>query len=70
MKSVKVKTSPTVEANRDQNILEQHGIKAAVVPHYKSPSYYTGDTQMSDLLVRDDQLDQARSILGLKPDQV
>ncbi len=69
MKTVRLKTSQTVEAIRDQNILEQHGILAVVVPHYKSPTFYVGDNHLSELIVREDQLEEARAILGLPPSE-
>ena len=56
---------PTVEAIRDKAILEENGIRAVVVPYYKAPSFYVGDNQLSELLVREDQLEGAREILGL-----
>ena len=68
MKSVTLSIQPTVEAIRDQAILEEHGIRAVVVPHYKAPSFYVGDNQISELLVMDSKLEEARQILGL-PDE-
>lgn len=65
MKSITLNIQPTLEAIRDQAILEEHGIRAAVVPHYKAPSFYVGDNQTSELLVMDDQEEKARKILGL-----
>ena len=65
MKSVTLSILPTVEANRDQKILEEEGIQAVVVPHYKSPSFYVGDNQVSELLVLESDLEKARQILGL-----
>ncbi len=56
---------PTFEAIRDQAILEEKGIRAVVVPYYKAPSFYVGDNQLSELLVREDQLEGARELLGL-----
>lgn len=56
---------PTVEAIRDKAILEENGIRAVVVPYYKAPSFYVGDNQLSELLVREDQLEGARELLGL-----
>ncbi len=56
---------PTFEAIRDQAILEKNGIRAVVVPYYKAPSFYVGDNQLSELLVREDQLEGARELLGL-----
>jgi hypothetical protein len=68
MKSIILNIQPTVEAIRDQAILEEQGIRAVVVPHYKAPSFYVGDNQISELLVMDHQEKEAREILGL-PDQ-
>jgi hypothetical protein len=68
MKSVRINIQPTVEAIRDQSILEEHGIRAVVVPHYQAPSFYVGDNQFSELLVMDHEEDQAREILGLPPE--
>ena len=65
MKSVKLSILPTVEAIRDQSILEENGIRAVVVPHYKAPSFYVGDNQFSELLVLENELEKAREILGL-----
>jgi len=65
MKSVTLTIQPTVEANRDQKILEAEGIQAAVIPHYKTPSFYVGDNQVSELLVLESDLERARQILGL-----
>ena len=65
MKSVKLSILPTVEAIRDQSILEDNGIRAVVVPHYKAPSFYVGDNQFSELLVLENELEKAREILGL-----
>jgi hypothetical protein len=65
MKTITLRICPTVEANRDQSILENHGIRAVVVPHYKAPSFYVGDNQISELLVLEDQEDNSRNILGL-----
>ena len=65
MKSVTLSISPTVEAIRDQSILKEHGIKAVVVPHYKAPSFYVGDNQISELLVLDYEEEKARKILEL-----
>jgi hypothetical protein len=69
MKSVTLTISPTVEAIRDQSILEQNGIRAVVVPHYVAPSFYVGDNQLSELLVRDDQLEIARELLGITAEE-
>ena len=65
MKTITLKICPTVEANRDKSILENHGVRAVVVPHYKAPSFYVGDNQISELLVLEDQEDNSRTILGL-----
>ena len=70
MKSVTLNIGPTVEANRDKAILEENGIRAVVIPHYKAPSFYVGDNQLAELLVMEDQVEQARELLGLPaPDQ-
>lgn len=69
MKSVKLSILPTVEAIRDQSILEENGIRAVVVPHYKAPSFYVGDSQLSELLVLENELDKARQILGLPEEE-
>ncbi len=66
MKTITLRICPTVEATRDKSILESHGVLAVVVPHYKAPSFYVGDSQISELLVREDQEDKSRSILGLQ----
>jgi hypothetical protein len=68
MKSVTLYIKPTVEAIRDKSILEENGIRSVVVPYYKAPSFYVGDNQMSELLVREDQLEHARDLLGLGDD--
>lgn len=65
MKSVTLSILPTVEAIRDQSILEENGVRAVVVPHYKAPAFYVGDNQLSELVVMDDELEKARQILGL-----
>jgi hypothetical protein len=65
MKTITLRISRTVEAYRDQTILEEHGILAVVVPHFKAPAFYVGDNQISELLVREDQEEQAREILGI-----
>ena len=65
MKTITLRICPTVEAIRDKSILEDHGIPAVVVPHYKAQSFYVGDNQVSELLIRDDQLQSAREILGI-----
>ena len=64
MKSVTLSILPTVEAIRDQSILEENGIRAVVVPHYKAPSFYVGDSQISELLVMENDEEKAREILG------
>ena len=65
MKSITLNILPTVEAIRDQSILEENGIRAVVVPHYKAPSFYVGDSQISELLVLESEEEKARGILGL-----
>ncbi len=71
MKSTTLNIGPTVEAIRDKSILEEHGIRAVVVPYYKAPSFYVGDNQISELLVRSDQLKQARELLGIiEPNEI
>ena len=65
IKTITLNIGSTVEANRDKSILEENGIRAVVVPYYKAPSFYVGDNLLSELLVREDQLDQARELLGL-----
>ena len=65
MKSITVAILPTVEAIRDQAILEENGIRSEVVPYYKAPSFYVGDNQVSELLVMDNDLEKAREILGI-----
>ncbi len=67
MKTVTLKVCPTYEAERDKNILEAHGLKAVVVPYYKSPSFYTGDIQQSELVVREDEVSKARELLDMDP---
>ena len=69
MKSVTLTILPTVEAIRDQAILEENGIRAVVVPHYKAPSFYVGDNQLSELIVLENELDKAREILGLPEEE-
>jgi hypothetical protein len=69
MKSVQLTISPTVEAIRDQSILEENGIRAVVVPHYKAPSFYVGDNQLSELLVLENEFEKARRILGLPEEE-
>jgi hypothetical protein len=69
MKSITLYIKPTVEAIRDKSILEQNGIRSVVVPYYKAPSFYVGDNQLSQLLVREDQLDQARELLELPEEE-
>ena len=53
---------------RDKAILEQSGIKAVVIPHYKAPSFYVGDNQISEILIMEDQADKAREILAMPSD--
>ena len=65
MKSITLSILPTVEAIRDQSILEENGVRAVVVPHYKAPSFVVGDSQISELLVLESEEDEARQILGL-----
>jgi len=65
MKTITLKICPTHEAERDKNILTAHGLKAEVVPYYKSPSFYVGDNQQSELLVREDELEEARQLLNM-----
>jgi len=65
MKTITLRICPTVEAIRDQSILEENGIRAVVVPHYKAPSFYVGDNQISELLIREDEEEKSRNILGL-----
>ena len=65
MKTIALRVCPTVEAIRDQSILEENGIRSVVVPYYKAPSFYVGDNQVSELLVREDEEENARKILGL-----
>ena len=69
MKSITLNIQPTVEAIRDQSILEENGIRAVIVPYHKAPSFYVGDNQISELLVMDHQEKEARDILGL-PDKL
>jgi hypothetical protein len=40
-----------------------------VVPHYKAPSFYVGDNQISELLVLEHEEDQARDILNLPQEE-
>jgi len=68
MKSVTLSILPTVEALRDQSILEENGIRAVVLPHYKTPSFYVGDSQISELLVLESEEDHARQVLGYPKD--
>jgi hypothetical protein len=65
MKSVTLYIKPTVEAIRDKSILESNGIRSVIVPYHKAPSFYVGDNQLSELLISEDHLDQARELLGL-----
>lgn len=67
MKTITINILPTVEANRDQQILKDHDIVSVVVPHIKSPSSYVGDSMFSELVVRQDQAARAREILDLEP---
>ncbi len=69
MKSVILRIQPTVEAIRDQAILEENGIRSEIIPYYKSPSFYTGDNQVSELLVMDYEADRAREILGIEGEE-
>lgn len=66
MKTIIINILPTVEANRDHEILKGHGIISVVVPHTKSPSSYVGDSMYSELVVREDQVVQAREILDIE----
>ena len=68
MKSITLNVQPTVEALRDQSILEENGIRAVIVPYHKAPSFYVGDNLVSELRVMDDQEKQAREILNLPDD--
>ena len=70
MKTVTLRICPTVEAIRDKAILEDHGILSVVIPHYIAPSFYVGDNQISELLVRDDQVNIARELLELPDPEV
>jgi hypothetical protein len=70
MKTITINILPTVEANRDQQILEELGIVSVVVPHFKSPSSYVGDSMFSELVVREDQAARAREILGLNSPEI
>ena len=65
MKTVTLRICPTVEAIRDKAILDDEGILSVVIPHYTAPSFYVGDNQISELLVRDDQVNIARELLEL-----
>ena len=70
MKSITLNILPTVEAIRDQAILEENGVRAVVVPYYKAPSFYVGDNQVSELLVMENEEEKAREILNLpKPEE-
>ncbi len=69
MKWITLNIQPTFEAIRDQSILEENGIRAVVVPYHKTPSFYVGDNQISELLVMDHHEKEARDILGL-PDEL
>lgn len=68
MKTVTLKICPTYEAERDKNILQAHDLKAVVVPYYKSPTFYVGDNQLSQILVREDELEKARQLLNVTPE--
>ncbi len=68
MKTVTLKICPTYEAERDKNILQAHDLKAVVVPYYKSPTFYVGDNQLSQILVREDELEKARQLLSVTPE--
>lgn len=70
MKTITLRICPTVEAIRDQSILEENGIRAVVVPYYKAPSFYVGDNLTSELLVREDEEEKSRNILGLPDTEV
>lgn len=65
MKTVTLKICPTYEAERDKNILQAHDLRAVVVPYYKSPTFYVGDNQLSQILVREDELEKARQLLDI-----
>lgn len=65
MKTIALSISPTVEALRDKAILEENGVSAVVLPYHKAPSFYVGDNQTSQLVVREDQLQLARELLGI-----
>lgn len=65
MKTVTLKICATYEAERDRKILEDQGVKAVVVPHYKSPQVYVGESMTSEILVREDQLEEAKQLLGI-----
>ncbi len=70
MRSVRLSIQATVDANRDQAILEENGIRAVVIPHYKAPSFVVGDNQLAELLVMENDLEKARQVLGLAdPDE-
>lgn len=66
MKTITVKICPTFQAERDKEFLEANGIRAAVVPHTKSPTAYVGDTQVSEIVVREDELQKAKELLDLE----
>lgn len=65
MKTVTIKICPTVEATRDQEILKNENIEAVILPHQKAPTFYVGDNHLSELVVREDQEQRAREILGI-----
>ncbi|OQY32001.1 MAG: hypothetical protein B6I38_05140 [Anaerolineaceae bacterium 4572_5.1] len=66
MKTVTLIICPTFQAQRDKIILENNGIRAVVVPHFTSPQAYVGDSQTSEIIVRDDELEQAKELLGIE----
>jgi len=66
MKTVTLVICPTFEAERDKIILENNGIRAVVVPHFKSPQAYVGDSQTSEIVVREDELEKAKELLGIE----
>jgi hypothetical protein len=68
MKTVTLKICPTYEAERDKNILQAHDLRVVVVPYYKSPTFYVGDNQLSQILVREDELEKARQVLDINPE--
>ena len=66
MKTVTLITCPTFEAERDKIILENNGVSAMVVPHFKSPQAYVGDSHVSEIIVRADELEKAQELLGIE----